>query len=229
MTAFPRYTGNCPRNVAKDAKYAIRSGPNGSVVALVYRAKAGERWLATTEDHPDLVHMVNQVKLAYGSSHHGPFYINEYKQVLVPVGPSTEYYLAGEYNRPLVFEFEGKRLSGDAVDLRGRGLQPGDEWEGPHPGIPYVLAAGGKDIYYEVEVRKNVTRRVQLSAAIGSEQAARVASLITRYKGWQGGRFYVNEWRHMFAPISQTGTWKYVYLGRLDVENGWFPKPSGIG
>ncbi|MCL6650016.1 MAG: hypothetical protein K6U89_16995 [Chloroflexi bacterium] len=86
MDAFPKFTGNCPRNVAKDAKYAIRSGPGGPVVALVYRAKAGERWLATTEDHPELVRIVNAVKRAHGDSQHGPFYINEYRQVLVPVG-----------------------------------------------------------------------------------------------------------------------------------------------
>ncbi|WP_075164973.1 hypothetical protein [Chthonomonas calidirosea] len=65
------------------------------------------------------------------------------------VGQKSCDYLAGEYDRPLEFEFEGKKLTGDAVDLEGRRLEPGDEWEGPHPGIPYRLAAGGRDIYYE--------------------------------------------------------------------------------
>lgn len=226
MSTFPKFTGNCPRNVAKDAKYAIRSGRSGPVVALVYRAKMGERWLATTEDHRELVQMVNAVKRAYGDSQHGPFYINEYQQVLVPVGRGPEYYLAGEYDRQLVFEFEGKQLSGDAVDLDGRRLELGDEWEGPHPGIPYVLAAGGKDIYYDVEVRPKVTRRVTLSEAIGAARAVRVAGKITGFKGWQGGRFYVNEWRNMFAPISEAGAWKYVYLGPLVIEDGWFPRPA---
>jgi hypothetical protein len=47
-------------------------------------------------EHPDLVRKVNDVKMAYGDITHGPFYINQYRQVLVPVGPDAEYYLAGE-------------------------------------------------------------------------------------------------------------------------------------
>lgn len=225
MTPYPRFTGNCPRSVAKEAKYAIRSGRSGPVVALTYRAPTGERWLATTEEHPDLVRKVNEAKMAYGDTTHGPFYINEYGQVLVPVGPDADYYLAGEYDRELVFDFEGKRLSGDAVDLNGRRLQRGDEWEGPHPGIPYVLAAGGRDIYYNARPRKNVTKQVKLSAAIGPERAASFARQIGEIKGFQGGRFYVNEWRHMFAPVGREGEWRYVYLGGLTLEE-WFPKPT---
>ncbi|CEK13241.1 hypothetical protein [Chthonomonas calidirosea] len=66
-----------------------------------------------------------------------------------PVGQKPCYYLTGEYDRPLEFEFEGKKLTGDAVDLEGRRLKPGDEWEEPQPRILYVLKAGGMDIYYE--------------------------------------------------------------------------------
>ena len=39
--------------------------------------------------------MVNAVKTARGQAPNGSFYINEYKQVIVPVVGSTDYYLAG--------------------------------------------------------------------------------------------------------------------------------------
>lgn len=225
MDAFPKFLGNCPRNVSRDAKYGVRSGVRGPVVSLIYRSSTGERWLATTEDHPELAEMVNAVKQRHSVSQYGPFYINEYKQVLVPVS-DREYYLAGEYERPLVFDFEGHRLSGDAVNLAGQRLQPGDDWDGPHPGIPYRLASGGGDIYYDVEVRPNVTRRVSLSDVVGRERAALVAARIAQFKGWAGGRFYVNEWRTMFAPIKTGGdVWKYIYLGHLAHDDDWFPKP----
>jgi hypothetical protein len=184
----------------------------------------GERWLATTEEHPQLVHMVEGVKKAYGDTVHGPFYINEYGQVIVPVGPEADYYLAGEYDRRLIFDFEGRRLSGDAVDLTGKRLQPGDEWEGPHPGIPYILKAGGRDVYYNARPRRNVTRQITLSSAIGPERAAAFARAIREIKGFEGGRFYVNEWRQMFAPVGQESGWRYLYLGELNLDD-WFPKP----
>ena len=137
-----RFDGNCPRNVSRDAKYAIRSAGDGLAVALTYVSSNGERWFATTEEHPDLVNMVNRVKTEMGEAPNGPFYINEHGQVIVPAGPSPTYYLAGVYDMPLRFDFEDNILSGEGVDLDGRPLEPGDLWTGPHPGIPYRLKAG---------------------------------------------------------------------------------------
>src|SRR5262245_57494415 len=146
MATFPRFEGNCPRNVAKDAKYGVRTAKEGPVVALTYRAQEDERWYVTTEKHAELVRMVNAVKLSLGLPPNGAFYINEYKQVIVPTTGSEDYRLAGKYVPPLRFEFEGKILSGEAIDLQGNPLTPGDTWTGPHPGIPYLLSAGGDDI-----------------------------------------------------------------------------------
>src|SRR5262245_29305794 len=180
MTIFPRFEGNCPRNVAKDAKYSVRTGREGPVVALTYRAQEDERWYATTEKHPELVRMVNAVKLSLGLPPNGAFYINEYKQVIVPTAASEAYFLAGRYNQPLRFEFEGKTLSGEPIDLEGNPLASGDTWTGPHPGIPYLLAAGGDDIRYAIQPRPNVEKDVKLSNVIGSE-AARAAATNIRY------------------------------------------------
>ncbi len=228
MPDFTPFPGNCPANVAKDAKYSVRrKASGGTVIALVYRADDGERWHAATENHAALANMVNAVKVVHGGQPNGPFYINEYRQVIVPAGPEATYYLAGEYHQHVHFEFEGKVLSGDAKDLEGQRIRPGDTWVGPHPGIPYVLKASGTDIYYRTTPRPNVTRDVTLSSLVGQQEAAALAGRVRGVKGFGGGRFYINEWRQMFAPVTMGGSeFKYVYIGELQVHEPWFPKPA---
>ncbi len=228
MSHFPIFEGNCPRRVSKDAKYSIRSGTGvnrGPVVALTYESQEDERWYATTDDHPELVNMVNQVKLSCGLSPNGAFYVNEYKQVIVPTARSEDYYLAGTYEKPLRFDFDGKILSGEPVDLGGFPLSPGATWTGPHPGIPYILNAGGSDISYtctrSVKGGK-IEKTLRLSKVIGDSRAAMAASVVRAAKGFSGGRFFVNEFRTMFAPVNEGNNWRYVYIGRLDLQN-WFP------
>jgi hypothetical protein len=223
---FEVFTGNCPKSVSKEAKYAIRTRRGLPVVALVYATESGERLLATTQEHPDLVELVNAVKTRKGSAPNGPFYVNEYGQVLVPVvvGLDTIYYQADEYDLPLRFLFEGRVLSGEGLDLAGKPLVPGGIWVGPHPGIPYVLAAGQLDIYYVATVRPDVTRKVRLSTFVGAEAAAALAGRIRGVKGWKGGRFYINEWREMFAPLNKGATNEFRYIGHLDLDDPWFPK-----
>ena len=229
MVEYPRFPGNCPRNVAKDAKYSIRTdttaGKRGPVVSLVFRAAEDERWYATTDAHPTLVNMVNAVKTGLGLPPNGAFYINEYKQVIVPTAGSDAYHYAGQYEEPLRFEFEENVLSGDAVDLTGNPLSPGDDWTGPHPGIPYKLTAGGTDISYITDPRPRVEKTIRLSKVIGVDRAVAVAARIQDVKGFAGGRFYVNEFRTIFAPVSEGQEWRCVYIGRLDMEN-WFPAPK---
>jgi hypothetical protein len=214
-------------NVAKDAKYTIRSGKTGPVVALTYNTGDDERWYMTTEGHPELVAMVNAVKTAEGGAPNGSFYINEYKQVIVPVIGSSDYYLAGDYEKPLRFEFEGKILSGEPFDWNGTPLSPGAEWTGPHPGIPYVLAAGGSDIYYDFSPRPNVQKRMKLSKATDQLTAEAVAAIVRGHKGFSGGRFYVNEFRTIFSPIKEGDERRHVYIGELDLRM-WFPKPESL-
>lgn len=230
MKEYPKYPGNCPGNVAKDAKYSIRTdagagGHRRPVVTLVYRAAEDERWYAATDAHPKLVNMVNAVKTGLGLPPNGAFYINEYKQVIVPTAHSDAYYYAGQYEPPLRFEFEEKILSGDAVDLAGNPLSPGDTWVGPHPGIPYKLTAGGNDITYITNPRPRVEKTIRLSKVIAPDRAAAMAAQIRDVKGFAGGRFYVNEFRTVFAPVSEGDQWRYVYIGRLAMEN-WFPAPE---
>lgn len=221
------FVGNCPKNVSRDAKYAVRSSPSGPSIGLLYRHANGEQWHATTRQHPQLAAMVNEVKLTRGDAPNGPFYINEYAQVVVPAGPDARYYVAGEYSEPVEFDFEGNRLSGSGVDLDGRPFQPGDIWTGPHPGIPYVLKAGGGDIYYKSTPRRNVTKKEWLSKYVDPARAKALADRIQAVKGWSGGRFYVNEWQQIFAPVNTPDMFTYVYIGPLDLDNDpWYPKPN---
>ena len=226
MPTFPVFEGNCPRNVARDAKYSVRSGKSGSVITLIYSTQDDERWYATTEEHPELVRMVNEVKLSLGQPPHGSFYINEYKQIIVPAVGTDQYYFAGKYESSLRFEFEGTVLSGEPVDLEGNPLSPGDTWVGPHPGIPYKLSAGGNDIKYTIRPRPNVEKDIKLSKVIGHEAAKDVAAQIRAFRGYQGGRFYVNEFSTIFTPIQEGWELRYVYVGQLDLSQ-WFPEPHG--
>lgn len=221
MKTFDLFPGNCPHNVARDAKYGVDIDGR---VGLTYRSADDERWHLTTKAHPELAEMVNDVKRTQGRGSGGPFYVNEYKQVIVPVGDEVQYYFAGTYDEPLEFEFDGKTISGKALDLNGKPLRPGDTWEGPHAGIPYVLTAAGDDIYYRTFPRPDVERRVKLSVQRGRSAAGQIARLLSAFKGAGGGRFYVNEFCSVFSPINRADGLQYLYIGQIDLDS-WFADP----
>jgi hypothetical protein len=221
---FPIFNGNCPKNVSRDAKYSVRTYKGNMVVGLLYETPNDERWHMSNGKHERLVAMVNAVKTSVGGQPGGPFYINEHAQVIVPAGPDSRYYLAGEYEDPIRFPFEGHVIGGDGLDMNGRPLEPGDIWSGPHPGIPYVLKAGGGDIYYVSQLREDVTRKVVLSKQRGLAAAKAMADRIQAVKGWAGGRFYVNEWREIFAPLNAPDGLTYRYIGHLELDDPWFDK-----
>ena len=222
MKTFAVFPGNCPHNVSKDAKYSVRG--TDARIGLTYRTADDERWHMTTKAHPELADMVNDVKRTHGRGANGPFYINEYKQVIVPVGDEVQYYLAGIYDTPLQFEFDGKTISGEPLDLDGKPLRPGDTWTGPHAGIPYVLTAAGNDIYYRIFPRPGVEKRVKLSAEKGKSAAEQIARLLSAFKGSGGGRFYVNEFCSVFSPINGSDGLQYIYIGQINLDS-WFPGP----
>ncbi len=230
MALIPYYW-NLPKNVSRDAKYAVRRNKGKMEVGLLFRTDYGEEWTLSTYDHPQLVQMVNEVKMATTGSQAGAFYINEYRQVIVPAADGSDtYYYAGEYHRDLEFLFEGKVISGRAATLDGQALKPGDTWEGVHPGIPYVLKAGGKDISFKHPIRPNVMREELLSTYTMPPAALALAVRIRSVKGFEGGRFYVNERRHIFAPLGGEGGLNYLYIGDLAPNDPWYPKwqpPSG--
>ena len=232
-----KYCGNCPENVKRSAKYHVIQEDQQWKVELQYVTETGERWSPTTEVHEDLVNMVNRVKEIGNEKLGGAFYINEYRQVVVPT--LKGYFLAGEYHTDLIFKIEDEsgetvKLSGKAIDIYGKSLAIGNEWNYSLPGIPYILTANCKDIKYEVDVRPKVTKTVTLSRCIGETRARQMAERINVRDIFMGagGRFYINEFGNLFKPVTQTSYVNYIYLGQLHLNSenstdsaSWFPKP----
>jgi hypothetical protein len=217
------FEGNWPQSVRRDAKYSVKNEDGKYVIAIVYQYDESEKWYPTTDEHDELVEMVNRIKIELNGSPGGPFYINEYRQVIVPAGNPTIYYYAGEYNKDLEFDFEGYKLSGKPLSLEGKPLSPNDPWEGPHQGIPYKLSAGAKDISYEQVISPRKKRTISLVKIVGEEDAKKTISKISAIIGYQGGRFYINEYRQLFTGMP------YRYIGQLEDGDAWFPKPEQQG
>lgn len=242
MTKPKLYRGVWPQNVSKLAKYGVRFLEGTWKITVLFDAGDGLRFLAVEGASEDLASRINVIKSAVQSSPGGAFYLNEYRHVIVPVagdpgsGANSHYYYAGRLDADLTFTFEGLPLTTKPIRADGLSMAPGDKWIGPRPGIPYVLAAGASDIYYETpaltdsdppQVRPSVTRKVVLSKVLADRAAAsNSASLIARVRGHQGGRFYVNEHGAAFTPVSagDGNGLDYVYCGQIDREK-WFPEP----
>ena len=217
------YPGLCPSNVNKDAKYSVVHSVNGGPmeIRLIYRVSNRERELLTTGRHDELVEMVNKVKLELTGLPGGAFYINEYRDVLVPDTINGGCIYARNYTRDLEFEYNGTLITPRPPE----GLGSGDHWPGPHVGIPYTLMAGGHDVRYETRSGRTI-REHRLSDDVGPQQARDTASRIAAIKGNAGGRFYINEACEMFAPLTDSdGTLDYVYIGPLS-DSAWFHAPD---
>ncbi|MBJ6749891.1 hypothetical protein [Geomonas anaerohicana] len=236
------YRGLWPQVVGTLAKYSVRFIDGAWRVTVLYAADEGLRFLAVEGDAADLVDKINEIKVSTGGQPGGTFYINEYRHVLVPVGDHTAsrqvpYHYAGRYGKDFHFDFEGKTLTTKPVDAGGEQLAPGKQWFGPRPGIPYVLAAGGTDIYFETpaltdadppDIRPRMTRRVQLSRVLKDKGLlSQAVAPVFRIRGYQGGRFYVNEHGAIFTPVGahDGNGLDYIYCGEID-RKAWFPEPA---
>lgn len=238
------YRGPWPQVIARLSKYAIRHVDGKWRITVLYDAGEGLRYLAVAGGGNELVEQINRVKQEAGGQPGGTFYVNEYRHVITPVGdrdgdgPSALYYYVTRCFEDFTFDFEGEALTTRAEGPGGRPLRPGDRWHGPRPGIPYVLAAGGKDIYYETpaltdedppRVRPRMTRRVQLSRILRNPEALfRAVKPMRAQRESTGGRFYVNEHGSIFTPVTADdgNGLDYIYCGQID-RNAWFPEPSG--
>lgn len=241
MNALSLYRGVWPQNVSKLAKYAVRYIEGDWKVSVLYEAGEGLRYLAVEGGAQDVASRVNAVKTELRDQPGGAFYVNEYRHIIVPVtgaassGAGSHYYIAGRLDSDFRFEFEGQPLTTKPVHPDGTPLRRKDRWIGPRPGIPYVLSAGGDDIYYETPaltendppaVRPLMTRRVKLSKVIIGKSLLESATWpISSIRGHKGGRFYVNEHRAVFTPVDGDGDGiDYVYCGQVN-PLAWFPEP----
>jgi len=220
LMAIP-YPGNVPSNVKQDAKYKVKHGKSGRMeVTLVYRVNAREKELLTTDRHPDLVDMVNAVKIEHAGQPGGAFYINEYLDVIVPTPDGSMF--AGQYEKPLEFELDGTTIIGPRPPAS---LLPGQLWPGPHVGIDYTMVATADDIRYERMVTTTRTREELLSDYVGTDKASALARRLSQEKGRRGGGIYINEAGEFFASVEKNGNWEYRYLGPLE-DDAWFPPPD---
>ena len=199
-----------PSSVKSEGKYRCTSDGRVKIIHMVGRR---ERALLTTDQHPDLVAMIGEVKRAHGDEPSGIFYINEWRHVLVKAGGGTWY--AGSYDPILEFDLDGTVISTRAQP----GLNPGDRWTGPQVGIRYALAANGQDIYCRHMISKSVERQEYLSDYV--KDASSFVRTFSKYRT-SGGRLYINEAREMFSPSGEAG--HFVYLGFAPVHL-WFPEP----
>ena len=221
-----RYQGYVPSNVARDAKYSIKHDLDGVMkVHLIYRSGPRERALLSTDLHPQLVNMVNEVKREVQGAAGGVFYINEFRHVLVKTA-DRECYYAGSFpdsDPPLSFRYDDTREVSADPDPD---LEPGDLWPGPHAGIKYKVTAGGEDISYEHEEQPRRWREYRLSDYGTAGQVRSLMARLVAHKGAHGGRIYVNEERAIFAPVpDEGGELAYIYLGRLEPDDPWFDPP----
>lgn len=210
-----KYPGLIPVNVNKDAKYSIATRSEPHVVKLIFQVNSGERALLTTDQHQELVDMVDKVKIEHSGTPGGAFYINEFFDVVVPTQGGTAYF-AGCYERLLEFDFDGMIVSPRAPI----GLSPGDVWPGPHVGAPYTLAGDGYDIRYELRVSPSRTQRARLTDYHNKASVSRLTERLVKVKK-KGGRIYINEAGEFFAPVGG----EHLYLGPLE-DDVWFPAPD---
>jgi hypothetical protein len=214
------YSGHWPSVVSRDAKYHMTW--NGKV-QLVYRESRHVEEHLFAVGHSQLASLVNDRKKVATGQPGGVFYINEYGHVVVPVGPEATCHIVGIYRELLEFPYKGTFLG----PVPPRHLEPGDEWPGPHVGIPYILSAGGDDIKYKTRVAgfPNRFEIHYLSEESSPSYAERLARRLGRVKGWSGGRIFINEARAFFAPVEIRGQYRYLFLGLLD-DDPWFPEPK---
>jgi hypothetical protein len=211
---FSIYRGPRPAVHGQQGRYRVNLDEQ---ISAVYPIDRREVAILTSEEHPRLVAMVNEVKESVNGTPGGPFLINEHSQVLVPSSDGT-WYCAGLYTEILSFDLDGEIISPAAPS----GLEPGDDWPGPRVGMSYTLAAGGEDIYLKYESAPQRIKQDYLSDHCGKDKARFLAERLAEVKGKEGGRIYINEAREFFAPKGDVPTPPYLYLGPLDDES-WFP------
>ena len=233
------YTGNWPGNVSKTAKYTVKRDDSDWRVMVAYEVGIETIYPAVETANSDIPEKVNEIKQRLGDSKAGTFYINEFKHLIVPIenGKDILYYFVDVIEKPdFGFEYDGRIITSEPVDRLGVSLAPGDSWIGPRPGIPYVLTAGGTDVYFERFVitaedpgmldKPKRRKKFRLSNEHTDREAMRNnISKIVKIKGDRGGRFYVNEHLAIFTPKGTDDGLRFVYCGQLDLD-GWYSEPS---
>ena len=211
--------------IPNERKYRLRmSQAHGeyrpTIQFIDRRRDVWDEFEAVYADRPwnHLVEAVNNIADKHTGQPGGAFYVNEFKQVIKPVGDSqvTDIYV-GEYP-DLSFKFD---CLGEIIDNSDvSSLSVGDDWPHQKVGIRYHYSAHREQIFYRLE-QGNVIRRIPIPVPKSLEMG------LWEVKDRSGGQFYINEHGHGFAPRFKDPTSPDVYIGSIDLEAGdWFPKTT---
>lgn len=214
------WTGYRSVNIPKDRKYSIvTSKHHGQYRPAIqftdYQNNVEYSEVYTTQPLVQLVKDINDIALEHNGAGGGVFYVNEFKQVIKPVGSDVTDIFVGEYpNLHFIFDCNGRLI--DNADVSG--LQVGDRWPYQKVGTKYHFSAYRERVFYEQE-DGNTIRRHTFSVSPD------ILDALWSVKP-NGGVFYVNEHGHVFAPAGiDESPGQDIFIGTINYTQ-WIPKWS---
>lgn len=219
LTKGDIWTGYRSVNIPVERKYSIKTSKyhrkhRPTIQFTDYQNNIVYSEVYTKDAFEQLVNDINEIALLHNGAEGGVFYVNEFKQVIKPVGISedADNIYVGEYpDLHFVFDCKGRLI--DNADVSG--LVVGDPWPHQKVGTKYHFSAYRAQIYYEQQ-DQNTIRRCPFAASQDF-----IYALWSVKNG--GGVFYVNEHGHAFAPKSDEGASPDIFIGTIDL-NHWLPK-----
>lgn len=157
---------------------------------------------------------VNQTKLLHAGQAGGAFQINEFGQVICPVGVDAERYWVGTVTGVPTFH-DPRNPRADFDLTMPQGTRAGTPWDRPYIGMKFNLDSTGS-IYFE-EVDGDTKRKIRL---VRSDPELVRRLRLVRGSG-QGMRFIVN--LHGVAITKTETEMQPVFVGHINLNN-WFPK-----
>lgn len=211
-----KWLGYAPATI-RTHKYAVRYHPRlGRRVTCTLndRDTGAEVTLFSPEPHPKI-----ESRIPDG----GPFFVNEWKQVLKPILGEEGYrdvlYL-GEFPE-LHFQFRFRdRVFDNALS---DDLRPGDRWEQQEVGMMYSYDLSQGTVSREIISWEDFAAVHQTETL--DHPAGNLLEAFARARpGRRAGRFYVNEHGIVFLPATEEADMP-VYVGRIDIRvDPWFDR-----
>lgn len=215
-----QWFGYAPATV-KSHKYSVKYHPKlGRRVActVVDRKAFMELTLFSPEPHPEIEDHIPDG---------GPFFVNEWKQILKPVMGEDGYrevvYLGEFPDLHFRFRFQGHDFDNAKVD----GLSPGDPWPHQEAGMQYAYDLTRGVISRELVRWEDFAGVRQIEELSGPPEELMKAFQVAR-PGRRSGRFYINEHGVVLLPRTEEEDDSPVYVGRVAVgRDSWFEKYEG--
>lgn len=194
----------------------LRTRADGSVEAY-WNPWATDEWLTSRAvEEPAILALaeaVNDLKLEKTGNRGGGFLINEFGQVLVPIGPSGERFWVGDMEG--CPEFLDPREDGTTFTLDISSTTPlGTPWDRPYIGMKFNLS--DDDV---IRFRHSVEDMQQMITL--QKKSSNLVSALRSVRRFGSIRFIVN--LHGIALTKAEPDWQPVYICHLD-RSEWFEK-----